>query len=79
VALSAKYNDGATNRGIFNFLPSSVASESTAKFSVKNIPGITPAGTYSITVTGDGSTANCAGTAPVNLKVERVGSDWQEF
>ena len=62
----------ATNRGSFNFLPSSVIPRALSKFSVKNIPGTTLAGTYQIEEAKRNKL--CQRSASVNLKVERVGS-----
>lgn len=81
VTLSPRYT-GLTTGGSFSFSANPVEiNDSTktgiTKFSVKNIPGNTEAKTYPIEITGTG--ISCSGKTTVNLKVERVGSIWEEF
>lgn len=64
--------------GTPSFSKNPVANGGTTVFSVKNVPGNTSEGTYPIKITGIAESCD-AGSATVNLKVERIGSDWEEF
>jgi len=44
---------------------------------LKSIPGATIAGNYGITINSSGG--NAQKTTPINVKVEKITTEWREF